>query len=99
VSAIEQLIDKLLESADILDRIALLNFNGDETAVAAYLSLDVKVYFIINGSVCDPSDKGDKLRSVITKIPIDRLLLGTDSPFSTPQVSCKFGLSNNKEHS
>lgn len=90
VAALEQLIDKILEYQTQIHKCAIYNFTGPLPALDAYLSLTTNVYFIITGIIADPSEKGDSLRDIITKIPIDKLLLATDSPFNTPQVCFYF---------
>ncbi|MFN3919523.1 MAG: hypothetical protein ACK4JF_04460 [Methylohalobius sp.] len=45
-----------------------------------------EVYFVFTGLICDP-EKGEFLRSELKNVPLDRLLIASDSPFSTPQVN------------
>lgn len=43
-----------------------------------------KVYFIFTGTICNP--KLEKLLQLLPKVPLDRILVASDSPFNTPQV-------------
>ncbi|GIL98989.1 hypothetical protein Vretimale_4288 [Volvox reticuliferus] len=63
--------------------IAIFNFAGSREELAAYLALDC--YIILTGRVCDSTERGGQLRDLATAIPPDRLMLASDSPFTTPQ--------------
>lgn len=56
-------------------------FSGDEADLAQALSLGF--YFSVGGVVTFP--KAENLRLLVKKIPQDRLLLETDSPYLSPQ--------------
>eukprot|EP01114_Cavostelium_apophysatum_P013428 TRINITY_DN3253_c0_g1_i2.p1 TRINITY_DN3253_c0_g1~~TRINITY_DN3253_c0_g1_i2.p1 ORF type:complete len:518 (+),score=180.58 TRINITY_DN3253_c0_g1_i2:654-2207(+) len=85
VAAFEQVVEHVKAEAGKLKKLAMFNFTGTETDAKALLDLETEVYFVITGAVSDPTDKGVQLRDVIAKLPQDRLLLASDSPFNTPQ--------------
>jgi TatD DNase family protein len=57
-------------------------FTGGPKELAAYLELDL--YIGVTGWVCDER-RGAALRSAVPLIPLDRLLLETDSPYLLPR--------------
>ncbi|MDR3247511.1 MAG: TatD family hydrolase [Treponema sp.] len=57
-------------------------FTGTEAELAGYRELDA--YIGITGWICDER-RGKHLRSLVGKIPADRLLLETDAPFLIPR--------------
>ena len=57
-------------------------FTGSKDALLAYL--DLGLYIGITGWVCD-ENRGKNLQSIIPLIPLDRILLETDSPWLTPK--------------
>lgn len=57
-------------------------FTGDQTALDAYLDLDLHIG--ITGWICDER-RGKHLRTLVQRIPLDRLMLETDAPFLTPR--------------
>ncbi|GLI68755.1 hypothetical protein VaNZ11_013208 [Volvox africanus] len=63
--------------------IAIFNFAGSGEELAAYLALGC--YIILTGRVCDSTERGEQLRELATAIPRHRLILASDSPFTTPQ--------------
>jgi Tat protein secretion system quality control protein TatD with DNase activity len=66
-----------------IPRAGVLAFDGDEKALQCLL--DAGAYICIDGLVCDETPEADRLRSIVAKIPLDRLLLMTNSPLRTPQ--------------
>lgn len=58
-------------------------FTGTKAQALAYLELGF--YIGVTGWVCDPK-RGDSLRDALSVIPIDRLLLETDSPYLYPKT-------------
>jgi TatD DNase family protein len=56
-------------------------FGGDERLLD--FSLEAGFYISFAGNVTYP--KADNLRALLRKVPLDRLLLETDSPFLSPQ--------------
>ena len=56
-------------------------FTGNARELDAYLALDLHVG--ITGWICDER-RGLGLRSVVSKVPADRLMIETDAPFLTP---------------
>lgn len=57
-------------------------FTGDGTALDHYLDLDLHVG--ITGWICDER-RGTHLRELVSRIPLDRLMLETDSPYLLPR--------------
>ncbi len=57
-------------------------FTGDGAALDHYLDLDLHVG--ITGWVCDER-RGTHLRELVSRIPLDRLMLETDSPYLLPR--------------
>ncbi|MEW6984229.1 TatD family hydrolase [Colwelliaceae bacterium 6471] len=49
--------------------------------------LDVGMYIGITGWLCDER-RGKELRSIVSNIPLDRLMLETDAPYLTPRNIC-----------
>lgn len=77
------------------DQVAMLNkyasnlkggvvhcFTGTVDQLKTYL--DFGFYIGITGWVCDPN-RGNDLRNAIKHLPLDRILLETDSPYLTPK--------------
>jgi TatD DNase family protein len=57
-------------------------FTGSEEELDAYLSLDF--YIGITGWICDEK-RSSHLKESISKIPLDKLLIETDSPYLLPK--------------
>lgn len=57
-------------------------FTGDERQCDAYLELDLHIG--ITGWICDER-RGHHLREVVRRIPAERLMLETDSPYLLPR--------------
>lgn len=64
-------------------------FTGNSEQMQAYLDLDL--YIGITGWVCD-TKRGVELQSAVKSLPLERLLLETDSPYLRPK-----GLPNNRK--
>jgi TatD DNase family protein len=64
-------------------RCAVLAFDGDAVALAAYLQAGASI--ILSGLVCEPSEQGARLRALVPQIPLERLLIASNSPMHTPQ--------------
>ncbi len=58
-------------------------FTGGADELAAYL--DLGLYIGITGWVCDER-RGETLRSVVSQIPLDRLMIETDAPYLLPRT-------------
>jgi len=58
-------------------------FTGSESQMKGYLSLGDNVYIVLTGIVAN-EDRGKSLQEVVSKMPIERLLLGTDAPYLLP---------------
>ena len=59
-------------------------FTGSEKELRGYL--EAGFYIGITGWICDRK-RGEKLRSMVKKIPLDKLLVETDAPFLRPQTA------------
>jgi TatD DNase family protein len=57
-------------------------FTGTEAELERYLEMGA--YIGITGWICDER-RGQALRSLVRKIPADRLLIETDAPFLIPR--------------
>jgi TatD DNase family protein len=58
-------------------------FTGSEAALDAYLDLDC--YIGITGWICDER-RGQHLMELVSKIPLDRIMIETDSPYLMPRT-------------
>ncbi len=58
-------------------------FTGDGAMLDAYL--DLGLYIGITGWVCDER-RGEHLKSLLPKIPLDRLMIETDAPYLMPRT-------------
>mmetsp|Transcript_4079 Transcript_4079/g.7245 ORF Transcript_4079/g.7245 Transcript_4079/m.7245 type:complete len:1106 (-) Transcript_4079:1874-5191(-) len=90
VQAADVLVEKIQEFRDgsaaaAKTRIAIHNFCGSMEEARAYVDLGCMV--MVSGRICDPtSEKSDTLRAAISSaVPLDRLMLASDSPMWTPQ--------------
>ena len=72
----------LKSSRDVLNRTVVHCFTGEKEALHAYLDLDC--YIGITGWICDER-RGTHLLALVKDIPIDRLLVETDSPYLMPR--------------
>ena len=63
---------------------AVLAFDGGVEDLDAYLAAGLHI--ALDGALCDPmSDEGARLRALVPRIPLERLLLASNSPLRTPQ--------------
>lgn len=63
-------------------------FTGSEAEVASFLALGPSVHIGFTGWLCDERDgRAEALAQAVRAVPLDRLLLETDSPYLTPR-SC-----------
>ncbi|MDX1481324.1 MAG: TatD family hydrolase [Woeseiaceae bacterium] len=58
-------------------------FTGDAAMLDAYLELDL--YIGITGWICDER-RGQGLKSIVSRIPLDRLMIETDAPYLLPRT-------------
>ncbi|MFC3034285.1 TatD family hydrolase [Pseudoalteromonas fenneropenaei] len=58
-------------------------FTGNHSALMGYL--DYGLHIGITGWICDER-RGDKLRTLLPEIPLERLLLETDAPYLLPRT-------------
>jgi TatD DNase family protein len=65
-----------------LRRAVIHCFTGDARALDAYLELDL--YVGVTGWICDER-RGQHLRELVERIPADRLMVETDSPYLLPR--------------
>ena len=73
--------DRLAAAADRLKAVVVHCFTGSAVELERYLALGFSIG--ITGWICDQR-RGAGLRELITKIPIDALLIETDAPFLLP---------------
>ena len=73
---------EIVKKYDLKGKAIVHCFTGSKKALNAYL--DLGFYIGITGWVCDDG-RGKALQSIIPKIPLDRILLETDSPWLTPK--------------
>ncbi|MFT5562631.1 MAG: TatD DNase family protein [Candidatus Azotimanducaceae bacterium] len=66
-----------------LDAIVVHCFTGSEAALDAYLDLDC--YIGITGWICDER-RGQHLKELVSRIPLDRIMIETDSPYLMPRT-------------
>ena len=57
-------------------------FTGSQRNLAEYL--DLGMYIGITGWICDKR-RGENLRAIVNQIPLDKLMMETDSPYLLPQ--------------
>ncbi|EAL63766.1 TatD-related deoxyribonuclease [Dictyostelium discoideum AX4] len=77
------LLEVLKDSKKDIIRGMIYCFNSSSSFLQKFVDMDFYISF--NGLLCEQSDKGDQLRDFITKVPLDRILLVSDSPNNTPQ--------------
>ena len=65
-----------------LPRAVIHCFTGDGAALDAYLDLDL--YVGVTGWICDER-RGLPLRGLVSRIPLDRLMIETDAPYLLPR--------------
>ncbi|MHC4853418.1 MAG: TatD family hydrolase [Planctomycetota bacterium] len=79
--------DALLEILDRyrgeLDRVCVHCFTGEAEALAAYLERGFHIG--ITGWICDER-RGTHLQELVKRIPLERLMLETDSPYLVPRT-------------
>lgn len=75
--------DQLAPHRSELKAIVVHCFTGSEEALEAYLDLDC--YIGITGWICDER-RGTHLLELVKRIPMDKLLIETDSPYLLPRT-------------
>ncbi|MCB1686480.1 MAG: TatD family hydrolase [Pseudomonadales bacterium] len=73
--------ERLAGAADRLSAVVVHCFTGTEADLSRYLALGFCIG--ITGWICDRR-RGGRLRELVTRIPIDALLIETDAPFLLP---------------
>jgi hypothetical protein len=58
-------------------------FDGSKSVLEEFLGLGKNIYIVITGLICS-DDRGSHLRDIIKLIPLDKLLIASDSPHLTP---------------
>lgn len=72
----------------ILDTKFVLHcYSGDKVDTEEFLKLP-NIYFSFSGNITytKPTDRAEKLAGVVRMIPLDRIMLDSDSPFLAPQA-------------
>lgn len=72
----------LEKNREVCPRTVIHCFTGTEPELAAYLELGC--YIGITGWICDER-RGEHLRHLVKRIPMDKLLVETDAPFLLPR--------------
>jgi TatD DNase family protein len=80
--ASETLVEILDRHREGLDKVCVHCFTGQAEALDAYLSRDF--YIGITGWICDER-RGTHLHELVQRIPTNRLMLETDSPYLVPR--------------
>ena len=80
--AFERFHPILREHRSYLGAVVVHCFTGDDTALDAYLDLDLHIG--ITGWICDER-RGLHLRELVSRIPAERLMVETDSPYLLPR--------------
>ena len=73
--------DALTKHAEQLHGVVIHCFTGDEADLNRYLAAGFHIG--VTGWICDRR-RGERLRSLVPQIPLDRLLIETDAPFLLP---------------
>jgi len=80
----EGLLEVLKDCRRNISRGMIYSFNSSSSFLQKFIDMDFYISF--NGIICENTDKGDQMRDFITKVPINRLLLLTESPNHTPKT-------------
>ncbi len=73
-------------SSKYIPPVAIFNFEGSLTDLETYLALPFPVYFVFTGlCVSKNAEQSATLCSVLCKVPLEKLLIASDSPRFTPQ--------------
>jgi len=78
----DRFLPLLKEQRDKLKNVVVHCFTGSRTELFDYLDLDCHIG--ITGWVCDER-RGKPLQDIVNNIPLNRLLIETDSPYLTPR--------------
>jgi TatD DNase family protein len=79
----EDLLAVLRPRRDAIRAAVVHCFTGDEQTLDAYLELDLHIG--ITGWICDER-RGQHLLDLVPRIPLERLMLETDSPYLVPRT-------------
>lgn len=90
-AAHERFLSILRKHRPRLSRAVVHCFTGTPAELEAYLALDLHIG--ITGWICDDR-RGKGLRSLIARIPADRLMIETDGPYLTPPAAMAPGRRN-----
>ena len=78
----EDFVEVLKPYLDRIPRAVAHCFTGDEAMLEAYLEMGL--YIGITGWICDER-RGAHLKSIVDRIPLDRLMIETDAPYLLPR--------------
>ena len=81
-NAVEDFIKVLSHHKEICKKSIVHCFTGNTETLKKYLSMGC--YIVITGWICD-SRRAKGLRQAVRYIPLDRIMIETDSPFLTPK--------------
>ena len=72
----------ILRNAGTLPSVVVHCFTGGRAALSDYLDAGFSIG--VTGWICDER-RGEELRELVSEIPLDRLMIETDSPWLTPR--------------
>lgn len=78
----ERFLGILKEHRDALTKVVVHCFTGNKNELFDYLDLDCHIG--ITGWICDPR-RGLELQDIVANVPLNRLMVETDSPYLTPR--------------
>lgn len=81
-SATDDFIKRFKKHPDICKKSVVHCFTGDRTTLDKYLSMGFSIG--ITGWICDDR-RGRELREAVSIIPLDRIMVETDTPYLTPK--------------
>lgn len=78
----DEFLGFMTQYRDSINRGVVHCFTGSEAAMKAYLDLDLHIG--ITGWICDER-RGTHLRELVKQVPVERLMIETDSPYLAPR--------------
>lgn len=81
-AAHKEFLSVMKEHEQLIERSVVHCFTADKTQLKAYL--EAGFYIGVTGWVCDPK-RGIDLREALQYMPLDRLMIETDSPYLLPK--------------
>jgi TatD DNase family protein len=78
----QRFVEILSRYSGQIDKAVVHCFTGSAQELDTYLAMGF--YIGITGWICDER-RGNELRKIVSRIPLNRLMLETDAPFLTPR--------------